>query len=460
MGRSIEITHRQFINIIAPIYIKHNKSLYIQGSPGVGKSDIVKTVAKNEAKARGLEFVEWNKLTDLQKHALCDGYTLTEHVQPANTPAHIQPKQQGAASVQASVDTARKLVGQTPAIKGNPFLKTTKPSVEDNAIDGQEQLPGLGMASTPAKHRIEEVYIFADLRLSQKDSTDIGGMPSVDNKNNISRWCPPLLMKVLSDQRCQGLLFLDELPNAPVLTQNAAYSLVLDRAAGEVTFSKNVAVFGAGNRVSDKSGVFERPQALKNRFGNYTLKSPSATDWVQDYARYNNIDGRIVGFIQFKPELLNAEGINHNEQDSVNTPRSVSDAGELINGEPDVNVCAMIVAGQCGQGFANTWADWCNIGSTLNIPRILNGQDPVPADIGARWFMISALNDEVANIYKNGNTSVIQNYTKVLAQIDADLQVSACFSIKDAIPKIVTELLQYPDGMAIGKQINQLISFQ
>ena len=46
--------------------------LFIYGPPGIGKSEIPHQVFKSIAKVKGLEFVEWNKITKEEKEAIFD----------------------------------------------------------------------------------------------------------------------------------------------------------------------------------------------------------------------------------------------------------------------------------------------------------------------------------------------------------------------------------------------------
>jgi hypothetical protein len=301
-------------------------------------------------------------------------------------------------------------------------------------------------------------YIFADMRLAQKEPTDLSGMPSVDSKTNITKWWAPLLMKVLSMDGINGMLLLDELPNAPILTQNAAYQLVLDKAIGEISLSKGVSVHGAGNRLSDKSNVFDRPAALKSRFSNYELRPPSADDWIGNYAIKNNLDSRMIGFINNKPDYLTME-VSKLDSDSFPCPRSITEAAKLINGITDPYMMNLLVAGKCGPGFATEFEAYVLLGSQINIDDILDDPSKCPMDQGQRWFMLSGIKDRMIKD-KNGAKKLTKNYIKLLNQIDPDMAISSLYLIENdkAGKGMVSELTKHPEASQLVSNIRKLMT--
>ena len=121
--------------------------------------------------------------------------------------------------------------------------------------------PGIGKSAIPKQVAKEKQIGFVDMRLAQRDPTDLRGIPAVIDGR--SRWLPPpelptdhwclncqrplhktdLYVDEKKVTRCafckgnrlteKGILFLDELTSAPPLTQASAYQLTLDRQIGE-----------------------------------------------------------------------------------------------------------------------------------------------------------------------------------------------------------------------------------
>lgn len=100
----------------------------------------------------------------------------------------------------------------------------------------------------------------------------------------------------------KAIIFLDELSSADPSTQNAALQLVLDRRVGEYDVPHCVPVIAAGNRESDGAFVQALSHPLCNRFAHITLV-PNADDWI-DWAVFNKLPPEIIGFIKWEPKAL------------------------------------------------------------------------------------------------------------------------------------------------------------
>ncbi len=79
----------------------------------------------------------------------------------------------------------------------------------------------------------------------------------------------------------EGLIFCDELAQAPPALMAAMLGLILDRQLGDYTFGPRVRVIGAANPV-DIGGGYDLTGPLANRLGHLNWSSPSA----DDFSRY------------------------------------------------------------------------------------------------------------------------------------------------------------------------------
>jgi hypothetical protein len=203
---------------------------------------------------------------------------------------------------------------------------------------------------------------FTDVRMSQMDPTDIKGFPSPDAVNNVMRWLPadflpPMLIKG-KPNKTKGLLFLDELPSAPVAVQAAAYQLILDRQVGNYTLPEGWCVGGAGNRQSDRSIVNKMPAALANRLVHIDYEV-DVDDWVA-HAMASGIHANTIAFIRFRSNLL------HNFDSALNpmafpTPRSWFMVDKILrDGMPQADEHALIT-GTVGQGAATEFAAFMKV---------------------------------------------------------------------------------------------------
>lgn len=174
---------------------------------------------------------------------------------------------------------------------------------------------GVGKSQVVDQVRTELGIEMRDVRLSQMDPTDIKGFPSPDAKAGVMRWLPADFLPT----KGKGILFLDELPSAPMAVQAAAYQLVLDRAVGSYTLPEGWSVCAAGNRDIDRAIVNRMSSALANRLVHIDYEIDT-DDWV-DHAIAKNIDPELVAFIRFRTNLLHSFDASQNPA-AFPTPRS------------------------------------------------------------------------------------------------------------------------------------------
>ena len=192
-----------------------------------------------------------------------------------------------------------------------------------------------------------------DIRLLLKDPTDLSGIPFINSDGEMG-FAPPAdlpvsdmkadelrvhlaelkeelesrgiseeLLKSMSDKELatlavlqnkikslmnrldmtRAIILLDELSSAPPSLQAAALQLVLDRMVGTYLLPKDVVIFGAGNRASDKTEHYEMPMPLRNRLRHVELVIDSE-QWIK-WAISEKVHPSIVGLIKVKPTLLN-----------------------------------------------------------------------------------------------------------------------------------------------------------
>ena len=100
---------------------------------------------------------------------------------------------------------------------------------------------------------INKAFIFADIRLSQMDPSDLRGLPSLEG--NTVEWKPNLIWKVLSNPEADGIVFFDEMNLSCPSIQASAYQIINDHQIGEIAISKNVFMISAGNRLCFKGDL-------------------------------------------------------------------------------------------------------------------------------------------------------------------------------------------------------------
>lgn len=159
--------------------------------------------------------------------------------------------------------------------------------------------PGIGKSAIVKQFAQSASRDVRDVRISQLDSVDLRGVPSVSE--GITRFNPPEFLP--HDQQSRGVLFLDEINSGSTATMAAAYQLVLDRALGTYRLPRDWAIVAAGNRAQDRSLVNQMPLALRNRFIHIELEVNNE-DW-NNWAIVAGVHDAVRGFMRYRPTLLN-----------------------------------------------------------------------------------------------------------------------------------------------------------
>ena len=248
--------------------------------------------------------------------------------------------------------------------------------------------PGIGKSSVVSSVAKNNNYQLIDLRISQLAPTDLRGIPVP--KNDKAFWYPPEFLPTEG----KGILFLDEINMAPPAVQGIAQQLILDRKVGSYVVPEDWFIWSAGNRKNDYAAVIDMPAPLANRF--IHLEVNSTLDEFKEYALLNDIDDRIISFLNFRPKLLHK--IDKNSP-SWPSPRSWDIANKLL--KADLSVDAAV-----GKGAGSEFRSFCKIYKELpKIEPILNGKDkPIfPKDISSQYALTCALSVRAKTMkhYKN-----------------------------------------------------------
>jgi hypothetical protein len=218
--------------------------------------------------------------------------------------------------------------------------------------------PGVGksdsvkrLANQLAIRTGKNVFI-EDVRLLMYNPVDLRGIPMPDAERRTTIWLQPKIFKMDASPDTINILFLDELSAAPPSVQAAAYQLILDRAIGEHKLPDNVIVIGAGNSVHDKGVAFKMPTPLANRMSHYKMVS-EIDDWI-DFAINKAtppIHEMIIGFLRFRPELLNKFDPKVDEV-AFATPRSWEFVSRYLRIYESVEKAYPAIVSTVGEGVA------------------------------------------------------------------------------------------------------------
>lgn len=273
---------------------------------------------------------------------------------------------------------------------------------------------GIGKSDIVRQIAASKGWPLIDMRLSTMDPVDLKGLPAAQNGKAV--FLP--LGELPDEQRDgpNGILFLDELPQAPMAVQNAAFSLILDRCIGDYKLPSGWRIVAAGNRITDRAGANRLNAALANRFCHFEIES-DVNAWCK-WAIGAGINPEMVAFMRFRPDLLNKV----NPDTPVNaTPRTWAMADKLLKATlpPEVELAAL--AGTIGEGPAAELIAFLRIWRTLPSPDavLLN---PTSADVPEKPATLYALTGALA---RKVTEQTMDAFVTYLGRIPAEFGVAA-----------------------------------
>lgn len=199
--------------------------------------------------------------------------------------------------------------------------------------------PGIGKSSAVKQVASDLGLELIDLRISQLAPTDIRGLPYT--KNGKAYFAPPSFLPSSGS----GILFLDELNMASPSVMGIAQQLILDRQVGDYKVPDGWFIIAAGNRTEDRAAISQMPAPVANRFIHFHIDS-SLDSW-KEYAIAQNINEKILAFLNFRPQLLyNFE----KNQTAWPSPRSWEFANSLL--AIDLNIDSAVGTGAASEFYA------------------------------------------------------------------------------------------------------------
>lgn len=209
-----------------------------------------------------------------------------------------------------------------------------------------------------------------DVRLSDKEPTDLGGIPfPVDIKmgdGSMKKCLTYLVTNLLpfadiygDDYEC--VLFFDEVDRTSVDVLNVALQLLLDKGVNGRKLSAKTHICCAGNGITD-SGTTELTSAAATRLVHFYVDThgPKALDHWAEWAVEAGVDVSLIGFSKFRPALFGGKEFKYLELQSSN-PRTLTWASKALDTLQSIpaygpEVGDAIVFGLVGQGTGREYS--------------------------------------------------------------------------------------------------------
>lgn len=335
----LKINHSQLKSMIMKHY-ELKIPLMVYGVFGIGKSELIRETAKDIAKEKNKEFIDWNYISDAEKKALID-----------NT-------------------------------KGK--------------------------------------FLLCDERLSQQEPSDLKGLPVF--VDGFTDWKVPLLYRVLSEPEADGILFFDEINTASPMMMNSCLQIIHDRCVGNVALSKDIGIFGAGNRGAiDKSATFEEPYPLKDRKSEVELKAPDVDSWL-DWGLSNGhlIDSRIISFLHFKPSrILN---VDTKSKDKPTTPRGWCQLSKLIKDETDLERIELLAGGRIGVDVSIEFCAFLKLTRKIDVEALIKNPESVKdiKEIDLKYSVLATVSEYYG---KHKSTNILKSVIQICANMETEFGV-------------------------------------
>lgn len=274
-------------------------------------------------------------------------------------------------------------------MRPSAIVRALKMNIEQGLVSYMQGPPGVGKTATMYKLAEELGRPVITLILSQLDAVDLRGLPTV-NGDGLAHFAPPsFLPRKGHMDNC--ILFLDELPQAPILVQNASLQLTLERRLGEYRLPEGVDIIAAGNRQIDRAGSQSLTTALKSRL--VTLDFEPHLDDLIEHGLQAGWSPEVLAFLRHRPDLMHAfDPQRHSE--AFPCPRTWDFVQRLVKAKPDKEIELEMFKGCIGEGAANEFTGFLRICNRLQNPDyVLSNPDiaEVSNDPAINFAMCAAL---------------------------------------------------------------------
>ena len=239
---------------------------------------------------------------------------------------------------------------------------------------------------------------FIDVRASQLEPVDVRGIPTIED--GLTKFALPDWLPNVERDGERGVLCLDEFHSSMPSVQTAFYSLLQERVLGDYTLPDGWTAIILSNRPEDGASVHGRiDSAIANRYiaqFNLLPEINSFTDW----AFANGTDPLVIGFLQFKEELLHQypNGGIPKSDTVISTPRSWASVGEILALNLDPVLEQATLEGLIGPAPAAEFVAFKRLFDLLPDWRDCFADPdnaPIPQDVSTQYAIIAQLSNKV-----------------------------------------------------------------
>lgn len=279
---------------------------------------------------------------------------------------------------------------------------------------------GLGKTSTVQQIAAEMGVDLIILSLAQYDYTEIAGwtLPNEDRTAMVRMqpdWMPT---------SGKGIIFLDELPQAPVTNQNIAAQLVNERRVGPHKLPHGWVIVAAGNRTSDRAGTNTMPTHLRDRLMFLEVEA-DLEDAIAYYSKVG-VSDKVRAYLRFRPEWLHKFDV---QQNACPSPRSWERVSEIVSWDIDEACMAEAVAGQVGRAAAADFMGFLHLFAVApDIDKLI--AKPMDSDLPEDPAIMFAVSAAISSRMNKANAGNCMKYLQRMP-----MKEFVAFAVKDAISR-------------------------
>ena len=281
---------------------------------------------------------------------------------------------------------------------------------------------GIGKTSMVHQIRSERDWGLYILSLASMDAAEVNGIIALLERE--AHRVMPFWLRRLHEMAAEHevvILFLDELPQAPVANMNVARQIINELRVGEFDLPHNVVLCAAGNRMSDRAGTNNMPSHLKDCLMFLEI-DPDVEDAIA-YMVANGVHEDVTAYLRARPEFAVKFDRDANANPSF---RSWDRVSTILSWNLPPVAEAEAIAGTVGRpagadfaGFRKMKADMPDVDGII--------ADPDGAEVPHDAMILYALASALAYRINKSNADKILRYLKRL-----DQQEFVGFCLKDA----------------------------
>lgn len=191
-----------------------------------------------------------------------------------------------------------------------------------------------------------------DVRLCQKQPTDIAGLPALDHETKQTVFYPPAFLAPSANNK-SVVLFFDEISLAPDDTKGAVLGILEERRQGNVEIPDDWIIVAAGNRPEDLANARSLGAAANRRLLHIVIE-PQLEATLQHFIKIK-VAPEVLAFLKVFPHHLSGEeSARQQKHELYPRPASwkkVSDICDELR-KSDKNLRHLAVAGIVGDSVA------------------------------------------------------------------------------------------------------------